>query len=311
MNKSVVITGGAGFIGSNLTRKLLNLGYNVNVLTRSSTDLWRLKDVLPKVKIHQADIFNKQTISETIKKINPKSIIHLATYTQYRNQEDFGQMVETNIKGTLNLLDATKNISYDVFINTGSSSEYGIKESPMKETDLLEPISFYAASKASATLLCQVFSKEYKKPIITLRPFSVYGPHEEKDRFIPTIIKALIKGKPISLTAGKQRRDFIFVDDVANCYIKTLKKGNKLLGEILNIGTGWEYTNDEIVETLFRTTGKKVPVNKGAFPKRMWDTSHWVSDIAKTKRLLNWSPSFTLEKGLKKTYNWYLKNYAK
>ena len=157
-------------------------------------------------------------------------------------------------------------------------------------------------------MLCQVFAKAYRKPIVTLRPFSAYGPFEEKTRFIPTIIKAVINNKPIKLTAGKQRRDFIYIDDVTDIYIKSISKGKKLLGQILNMGTGIEYTNDEVIKTLFKITGKKAKVEKGAFPNRMWDTSHWVADISKTKKLLKWDTKFSLEKGLKKTYEWSKNN---
>ena len=260
---------------------------------------------MDKVKIYYVDLLDENKLTETVNKINPVFIIHLATYINYRNQADVEQMIDINIKGTLNLLLASKNIDYDVFVNTGSSSEYGIKNNPMKETDILEPISFYAVTKSSATLLCKVFSKEYKKPIVTLRPFSAYGPYEEKDRFVPTIIKAITEGKTINLTPGKQRRDFIYIDDIIDAYLKTIKKGNKLSGEILNIGTGKEFTNDEVVDILFKVTNKKVPINKGSFPTRMWDNSHWVADISKTKKLLNWKPNNTLFEGLKKTYEWY------
>jgi nucleoside-diphosphate-sugar epimerase len=303
--KSILVTGGAGFIGANLVRKLLLVNHDVNLLIRSSTDLWRLKDVLSRLKIYKADISDKQSLTKIMTKISPKTIIHLATYSQYRNQEEFEQMVETNINGTLNLLTASKDIDYDIFVNTGSSSEYGIKENPMKETDLLEPISFYAATKSSATFLCQVFSKEYKKPIVTLRPFSAYGPYEEQGRFIPTIVKAIIKNKPIKLTPGNQRRDFICINDIVDIYVKALSHGSELSGQILNMGTGIEYTNDEVVQALFKVANKKIKIEKGAYQKRLWDTPHWVADISKTKKLLNWKPKFTLEQGLRYTYNWY------
>ena len=301
-----MITGGAGFIGANIVNRLLDLGYgNINLIIRNSTNLSRLKNILAKVNLHKVDFSDKKSLQKVISKINPSIIIHLAAYSAYRDQKAVSQMVETNIAGTLNLLMASKNINYDVFINTGSSSEYGIKEKPMNEDDILKPISFYAATKASATLLCQVFAKEYRKPIVTLRPFSVYGPYEEGNRFIPTIMKAAIENKPIKLTPGSQRRDFIYIQDVVNVYIKALSCGKKLSGQILNMGTGIEHTNDEVVQTLFRVTGKKVKIEKGAFPKRLWDTPHWVADISKTKKLLSWKPKFTLEEGLRYTYNWF------
>jgi nucleoside-diphosphate-sugar epimerase len=302
--KRILITGGAGFIGANLIRKLISLDSDINLFVRPVTNLWRLKSIIPRIKIHQIDILDKSELTRKTVKINPQAIIHLATYSQYRNQKEFEQMVKTNIEGTLNLLSASKNIDYDIFINTGSSSEYGIKKNPMKETDLLEPISFYAATKSSANLLCQVFAKEYKKPIVTLRPFSTYGPYEKNDRFIPTIINAIIKNKAIKLTSGNQRRDFIYVGDIVDIYIKALSCGKKLSGQILNMGTGIEYTNGEVVKTLFNLTGKHVKIEKGAYQKRLWDTPHWVADISKTKKLLNWKPKFTLEEGLRYTYNW-------
>jgi len=303
--KRVLITGGAGFIGANLVRKLLSLNYDVNLLIRPSTDLWRLKKIVSKLKIHKTDISDVKKLKNMIARINPQVIIHLATYSQYRNQKEFEQMIETNIKGTLNLLTASKSIDYDIFINTGSSSEYGIKNKPMKETDLLEPVSFYAATKASTTLLCQVFAREYQKPIVTLRPFSVYGPLEEKERFIPTIINSVLHNKPIKITSGNQRRDFIYVQDIVDIYIKTIMMGKSLSGQVLNMGTGIEYTNDEVVKTLFKISGKKVKIEKGAFPKRLWDTKHWRADISKTKRTLNWKPKFSLEEGLRDTFNWF------
>jgi nucleoside-diphosphate-sugar epimerase len=306
--KRIFMTGGAGFIGANIIHKLLQLNYEINICVRPSTNLWRLKNIISNLNIHEIDILDKQNLTKKITQINPSAIIHLATYSQYRNQEEFEQMVETNINGTLNLLTASKDICYDIFINTGSSSEYGIKDKPMKETDLLEPVSFYAATKSSATLLCQVFSREYKKPITTLRPFSVYGPLEEENRFIPTIINAVIKNKPIKLTSGNQRRDFIHIQDIVDIYVKTLSCGKKLSGQILNMGTGIEYTNDEVVKTLFKISGKKVKIEKGLYPKRIWDTPHWIADTLKTKRLLNWKPKFTLEEGLRYTYNWSKKN---
>jgi nucleoside-diphosphate-sugar epimerase len=303
---SILITGGAGFIGTNIVNRLLELKYaNINLIIKDSTGLARLKNVITKIKLHKIDLLDKNRLRKVIRKINPSIIIHLAIYSEYRNQNAVSQMIEANIIGTLNLLIASKDINYDIFINTGSSSEYGIKGKPMSEDDVLKPISFYAATKASASLLCQVFAKEYQKPIVTLRPFSVYGPSEEEKRFIPTIIKAIIKNEPIKLTPGKQRRDFIYIEDVVDIYIKTILYGKILSGQIINMGTGIEYTNDEVVQTLFKAIGKQVKIEKGAFPKRLWDTSHWVADISKTKKLLNWKPKFTLEEGLRYTYNWF------
>ncbi|MEX2013065.1 MAG: NAD-dependent epimerase/dehydratase family protein, partial [Candidatus Levyibacteriota bacterium] len=233
------------------------------------------------------------------------AIFHLATYADYRDQNKIFEMIEANIKITANLLLSTVGINYKVFVNTGSSSEYGFKKKAMRERDLLEPISFYAATKAGTTLLAQAFAYYYKKPVVTLRPFSVYGPLEEEKRFIPTIIKSIINGKSINLTTGSQKRDFVFIDDIVEAFIKTIDNGTRLTGQIVNIGTGKQYSNDEVVNKLFKVTGKKVKINKGKFPLRIWDSPYWVADISKAKKLLGWTPAHSLENGLLKTYNWF------
>lgn len=307
-NKIVVMTGGGGFIGANLTRRLLDLDYEVHMLWKKSSDPRRLADIKNEINFHTVDILNLTHLKSLLTKINPSVIFHLATHSSYRNQEDVREIFEVGVMGTLNLLLATKDIPYKTFVNTGSSSEYGFKKEPMKESDLLEPISFYAAAKSGQTLLCQTFSYQYKKPIVTIRPFSVYGPYEQKDRFVSTIVRSLINKKTINLTGGKQRRDFIYIDDLVDLYLKTIEKGSKLSGKILNAGTGHEYTNDEVVNALFKITKQKTKIEKGKFPKRLWDTSHWVANISKTKKLLGWKPKFSLEKGLKANYDWFLKN---
>lgn len=307
--KKVLVTGAGGFIGANLVRQLIKENYQVHIIWKPTTNIWRLKNILPLISLHNVSLGSKSQLAKTLQKISPFAIFHLASHGAYSFQTNVQEMIKVNIAGTLNLLFASKNINYSVFVNTGSSSEYGFKRKPMKETDLLEPNSFYSATKASSTHLCQVFAKEFDKPIATLRPFSVYGPYEEKKRFIPTIIKNLLDKHPIKVTPGKQKRDFIYIDDMIHAYMCAIKKGAELKGKICNIGTGKEYSNDAIVQILFNLTKQKVPIKKGAYPTRAWDTSHWVADVSSTKRYLNWKPKYSLEKGLKKSYLWFKKNY--
>lgn len=300
-----LVIGGGGFIGANLVRRLLKERCDVHLTMRRTTDLFRIRDIKNHLTLHAVSLNNSRDLSLIMQKLNPSLIFHLAAHGSNSYETDVREIVETNVTGTLNLLLASRDVPYEAFINTGTSSEYGFKSTPMRESDLLEPVSFYAAAKASTTLLASVFAKMYQKPIVTLRPFSVYGSFEDPRRFIPTIVRNLIKGNPIQLTAGTQRRDFIYIDDVVEAYMKVAMLANKLQGKILNLGTGKQYANDEVVRTLFRVTGKRVPIEKGAYPKRVWDTPHWVADMSQTKRLLGWRPKYSLEEGLRKTYEWY------
>lgn len=306
--KIAVVTGGGGFIGANLVRRLIRENYEIHLIWKKTTKPWRLLDVKSQIKLHEIELTDREKLLSFMEFIMPTAIFHLAAHGSYPNQTDIDEMIKVNVVGTLNLLFASQDVPYKAFVYTGSSSEYGFKTKPIKETDFLDPISFYAGTKGSGTLLCNVFAREYKKPVIILRPFSIYGPYEEPSRFIPTIINSLIKNRPIKITSGLKRRDFTYIDDVLDIYLSVVQKGNKLSGEIFNMGAGKEYSNDEVVEALFRITGKKVPIEKGVYPTRMWDTSHWVADVSKIKELLDIKPKYSLEKGLLKTYNWFLKH---
>jgi len=312
-NKKVLVTGGGGFLGANLVRELINYQAKVNLFLRSSTKPWRLSDVINKVKVYQVDLNKKKKVEQAVRKIKPQIIFHLAAYGCYPFQTDINQIIKTNIQGTVNLLEALNHLNYQSFVNTGTSSEYGYKNKPVKETDLLEPTSFYAVSKATATHFCQVFSKEFNKPIVTLRPFSIYGDWEEPSRFIPTIITSCLKNKTIKLVPGKQVRDFLYVKDLTRAFLLVGLKNN-LGGEIINIGSGKQYLIKETAEKIIQLIGNKVKVKIGAYKPRKWDTDFWVADIKKAKKLLNWKPKYNLKQGLKKSIEWYkmnLKLYAK
>lgn len=307
-NYVILITGGAGFIGANLTRRLVDKN-KIHLFLKPTTNLWRLKDIISKLTIHNQDLTDFKNLTKTVHKIKPDIIYHLATHGAYSTQTDPIQMINTNLKTTANLILALDEIDYKCFVNTGSSSEYGFKTKPMKEDDLLEPNSFYAATKASGTYLCQVLARSQKKPIITFRPFSVYGPYEEGTRLIPTVILNILHNQPVKLTVNLAKRDFIYVEDLIDCYLLLAKKINKkIYGEVYNAGTGKQYSNGEIVETIKNLTKKKVKILKGAYQNRTWDTSFWVADISKITKDIGWKPKYTLEKGLEKTINWFKQN---
>lgn len=305
---SVFITGASGFVGANIVRALLKNNYDVHILSRTKKVSWRLKDISQFLTIHTGDIINLASLKKIFSTTQFDYIIHLAAYGAYHYQMELDKIMQVNLEGTKNLLEASMGTAYKCFINTGSSSEYGFKAKPMKENDSCNPVSYYAVTKLAATHLCKVFAELHNKPIATFRLFSVYGPYEEPTRFIPTITTSLIAKRPIKLTPGNQRRDFIYIDDVSDAYLRALSLGKKVQGETYNIGTGKEYSNDEIVKRLFASTKSSTKVKKGAYPKRSWDTPHWRADISRTKKMLGWKPMHSLDNGLKKNYSWFQQN---
>lgn len=300
-SKKVFITGGNGFIGANLTKFLKNKNYHVSVLVRDKSKLWRLKGIIKNINIYKADITSIKKLEGIMKKVNPDYIIHLASYGNSSNENDFKKIIDVNILGLKNLLMASQNINYKKFIIAGSSSEYGFKNKPMTETDYLFPNSYYSAAKGSATLLAQSYALEKNKPIAILRLFSVYGPFEENNRFIPTVIKKALNKEKILVTKEEVKRDFIFIDDVVSAFYKTMKtKINK--GEVINIGTGKQYSNKQVVRKIEKIL--KLKLTLGTFPKRAWDTNNWVANNSKAKKMLKWNPKYSIEEGLKKTIEW-------
>jgi len=303
--KNILVTGATGFVGANLVRRLIKDKNKVHIILRRNFDTWRIKDILDKLNPHYADLNNIQEVNKAVKKAKPEIIYHLAAYKNYL--EESRKNLETDIFGTLNLLNACNKIGYDVFINTGSSSEYGTKSKLMSEKDLLEPNSYYAIAKATQSLLSQHLGRDKGLPIITLRLFSVYGLYEMYYRLIPTLIKNSLEGKDLNLASPKTARDFIFIDDVVDAYIE-VSKMSKLAGHIFNIGTGKQSSLKEIVSIIINLTGSKVKQKWGAYPNRSFDANIWVADISKVKKMIGWQPKYNLKKGLEKTIDWFKNN---
>ena len=307
MKNTYVITGSSGFIGSVLLRRLVNNKERVHIILRKNSNVSRIKDLLKKTTVHYSDLSNVNNLKKILKKSKANIIYHLATNGAYSYQDNADQIIRTNILGTWNLLQAAETVKYDLFVNTGSSSEYGFKKQAMRETDLLEPVSYYAVAKSAQTLLAAHIAKLKGRPIVTLRPFSVYGPYEELKRFIPTLMRALITNGKMDLVSPHIARDYIYVEDMVDAYLKieALKKNG---GEYFNIGTGIQSTIKEVVDMAVLVTNKKARFNWKKMKARAWDTDTWVADITKAKMKLGWRPKTSLADGLKLTFDWFSKN---
>lgn len=299
----VLITGASGFIGANLARMIASIRPDVHLLVRDEAKLWRLTDLLPKMTLHRADLTDRASLFARVAHVKPRTIFHLAAHGAYPSQRDVEKIEATVLHGTMNLLDACAEQGFDVFVNAGSSSEYGFKSEPMKETDLLEPNSHYAVFKAAATQYCQYAAASKKMPIITLRPFSVYGFYEEPTRLVPTLMTSLLAGTCPPLVSPDTARDYVFIDDMVEaCLAAGLR--SDLGGRVYNIGSGKQTTLKDIVETAMRVTGAKVTPVWGSMEQRIWDQNIWQADVSKARDELKWSPRTGLEEGLARMMAW-------
>lgn len=305
-NKKILITGGAGFIGANFVYKFLELGNSVAVMERKETNLWRLGKVKDKITIGFVDIADSKAVEIFITKTKPDIVLHFAAYGAYqRFQQDIDATINTNLKGTINLVNACQKIGVKAFINTGTNSEYGIKEKPMKETDVLEPDNLYGITKAAATHYCQMMARKHDFPVVTLRPFAVYGPFEEKGRLMTDVIKACLTNGELLLSKPDSVRPFLFIEDLTSAYMLAIEKVDSIKGGVFNIGTTQQHTIAEVVEIAKKITETTVEPKYGQITAAQNEAGMWLYDISKAKKILKWKPRHTLEQGLKKDIEWF------
>jgi nucleoside-diphosphate-sugar epimerase len=307
-SRKILITGASGFIGSNLARHFVSLGCRVHVALRKDSDLWRLKGLLKKIKPHYLDLTDKRIVQKMVSRIKPEIICHCASYGGRPFQRDSALIARVNIAGTINLLEACAIHGFTCFINSGTSSEYGIKKAPMRESDPLKPFSDYGRAKSSATLFCQAMAEKEKLPVVTLRLFSPYGYFEDKSRLVAyTIVSCLRKTNP-ELSSPDSVRDFVFIEDVIAAYIQAARSHNKISGQILNIAAGRQYKISEVVGRIIKLSGSGVrPLWNKVLNSRI-EPDFWQADINKASRMINWYPQHSLEQGLERTIRWFSKH---
>ena len=299
-----LVTGAAGFVGANLVRALLAAGTRVHVIVRPGTDPWRLQEVLPRLHVHEVDLRAAAAVRDAVAAAAPDVIVHLAKHRGDPAGLDYRAAYHGNFEATLNLLEAAAARSLLRFVHAGSSLEYDLLTSPLREGDAPAPRTAHGVTKAAATLLCQHVARQDGLPAVVLRFFTVYGPWEAPIRFVPTLMTAALEGQTLRVTQPGLRHDWIFVEDVVDACVRSFStKG--VDGEVINIGTGTEATNEELVQLVADLCGHEIPCSGQEFEKRPWDTAHWVADVTKARDVLGWRASHDLRSGLELTLAWF------
>lgn len=303
--KRVVVTGGSGFVGSNLVRRLLRDGHIVHLLLRPNFNPWRIRGILDHIRIHELDISDPAAVDEIVRQIQPEWVFHMAVFGAYSSQSDLSQMIQTNIIGTMNLVNSCVKVGFESFVNTGSSSEYGFKDHAPAENEWVEPNSHYAVTKVSATLFCRYTAQSLRVNLKTLRLYSVYGPFEEPTRLIPKIINEGLRGQLPPLVHPSIARDYVYVDDVCEAYMLAAASQRDQLGAVYNVGTGVQTSLADVVDLARQhMTIKSDPV-WGSMAGRVWDTNTWVCENSRISQELGWVPSLNFSEGFKKSVVWW------
>ncbi len=337
---TILVTGAAGFIGASLIKRLLSNGEtvigidNLNEYYDVSLKINRIKNIEETNSknpffwsFHNVDIVNKNELLKICKKFSPNIIVHLAAQAGVRYSiEKPMKYVESNLIGFVNILELCKNIKIDNFLYASSSSVYGAnKKIPFKEDDSVDhPISLYAATKKSNEVMAHSYSNLFNIPATGLRFFTVYGPWGRPDMAPMIFAKSILKKSPIKVfNNGKMKRDFTFIDDILQgllgcCYKPAISDNDfDYLNpkpdvsfcphRIFNIGNSNPIELEYFISLLEKSFNTKAI--KEYCPMQPGDVKDTYADISKLKKWINYQPKISVEEGVKKFANWYLKYY--
>jgi|TARA_B110000483_G_scaffold75878_1_gene94468 dTDP-glucose 4,6-dehydratase len=321
MKKNVIVTGGLGFIGSNLIELLIKKKYfviNIDSVTYSS-NFYNTKDFKDNYKFIKCNINNQKKILSLLLKYKPSGIFNLAAETHVDRSIDGPKpFIDSNILGVYNLLEAFRKF-YKInknsrLIHISTDEVYGdILRGRSNENYSYKPSSPYAASKASSDHLVYSYVRTYKIPAIVTNCSNNYGPKQHPEKLIPKVIYNIINNINLPIYGdGKNSREWIFVDDHCNALIKILEKGK--IGEFYNIGSNKNLTNIQIIKLLTNIAKKYIKIGKNVKIQYVKDRPghdfRYALNSNKIKNKLNWKPKFEIISGLKKTFLWYYLNQS-
>jgi UDP-glucose 4-epimerase len=306
--KRVVVTGGTGFVGANLTRRLLRDGHEIHLVVRPEHTAWRIESIRREVGVHVVALTDLCRLTTLMSEVKPDWVFHLGAYGAYPTQHDLNQMIQTNLHGTINLVQACVAVGFEAFVHSGSSSEYGFKDHAPSEDELIEPNSHYAVTKSAATLFCQFTARHNDVNIATLRLYSVFGPYEEPTRLIPSLIIRGLRGELPDLVDPSVARDFVYVDDVNDAFILAASQPFSTCGRIFNVGTGVQTSIREAVDEARQLLRIAAEPRWGSMANRSWDSASWVANSSSIREKLGWNPRYSFAAGFEAFLAWIRDN---
>lgn len=314
--KKVLVTGADGFIGSHLTESLLKKGYDVKAFTMyNSFNTWGWLDTLPKDELDQIEIFSGDVrdpngVREALKGVD--GVFHLAALIaipfSYHSPDSY---VDTNIKGTLNVLQAARELETEKIMITSTSEVYGTAQYvPIDEKHPFQGQSPYSATKIGADRLAESFYRSFNLPVSIVRPFNTYGPRQSARAVIPTIISQLLSGKEeIKLGSLTPTRDFNYVKDTAAGFI-AIAESDQTIGEEINIATQQEISIGELATEIINQINPKARIicDEQRLRPEKSEVNRLLGSNEKIKKLTDWEPQYTFEQGIRETIKWIRNN---
>ena len=307
----ILVTGGAGFIGSEFIRQCVRNGQNIVLADKLTyaADLKRLEEIEKDITFYHTDINNREFMDYIFTKENPEIVVHWAAESHVdRSIMDASPFIEANVKGTQTLLDICRSYDIKKFINISTDEVYGDlgEEGQFFETSHLSPNSPYSVSKTSADMMGRAYYRTYGLPVITLRPSNNYGPWQYPEKLVPVVILKALDNKSVPVYGkGENVREWLYVSDCAGAVLQIIEKGNN--GEIYNIGSGEERKNIDTVKSILNILGKSEDLIEFVKDRPGHDFRYSLN-ADKVKREISWKAKIKFEEGMEKTVKWYVDN---
>lgn len=299
----LLVVGGNGFIGRHIVSHAMKLDWEVTSLSLS----FKAEVNFPGVHYISADINDIESLKNSFGNTSFDYVVNCGGYIEHASFFKGGRNVfATHFGGVLNLVEIVNRDDLRMFVNIGSSDEYGDNEAPQIEIQREAPISPYSLGKVAATHFLQMLYRTESFPATTLRLFLVYGPGQDNRRFLPQIIKGCLENKSFPTSKGEQLRDFCFIQDLVDAIFLAFSN-SAARGEVINIASGEPVSIRQMIETVKNLIGRGEP-HFGEIAYRSGENMALYSNISKAKNLLGWEPRTTLENGLNKTIQWYKDN---
>ena len=311
-SKKVLVTGAGGFIASHLVETLAHAGADVRAMVRYNSRGFAgflqapPEDIKTQIEIFPGDLCNRETVIQAVEDM--EFVFHLGALISIPFSYKYPDaVVETNILGTMNVLQACRKLGISRMIHTSTSEVYGSAiYVPIDEAHPLQGQSPYSASKIGADKLVESFYCAYDQPFVTVRPFNTFGPRQSARAVIPSIISQIMSRNQIKMGTQETTRDFTYVSDTVNGFIKAAQAGKDIEGQVFNLGTGKEISMGDLAKLIIKISGRDVEIilDEQRLRPSKSEVSRLLSNNTKAREQLGWEPEVSLEEGIESTIHW-------
>ena len=303
-----LVTGATGHIGSHLIRSLLKNDAEVAVLLRPTSDVWRIEDALSRLHIITGDLSSICEADRLVRGFAPEVVFHLAWHGVSKHLRNDASQLSQNVSGSIELLRIAYESGCRRWIGLGSQAEYGLYDMILTENLATRPVTHYGRAKLYVCLLAQKLCEDWKMDFVWPRLTASYGPMDNTDHLIPSVVLSLLRGARKALTAGEQRWDYLYVDDVVDAIFKlAIAPG---ANGIFNLGSGTSHTVRTVVERIRDLIDPSLPLGFGEAPYNGEEIRNLQVDNSRLRQATGWSPQVSLDEGLRRTVDWYSRKYA-